>query len=132
MWRRSILVLLALATQLSCETTTHSVPVLGDFDITHTSATRAWFVLDQGEIIGELVRFDDAEGVRFFYSVRNPLHQEFGLIDEAGRAYRFRPHQEEPSWVGTGAVLRGVRQILGSSEAAELREIELTELTRTR
>lgn len=132
MWRFSIAILLALATQLSCETTTHSVPVLGDFNIAHTSATRGWLVLEEGEVIGELVRFDEAEGGRFFYSVRNSLHQEFGLIDEAGRAYRFKPHQAEPDWVGTGAVLAGVRQILGSNEASELREVDIAELKQPR
>ena len=134
MWRPLLVILAALSASgsfVSCETTTRSVPVFGDFGITHTTATRAWFVVDEGEAIGELVRFEEEQGGRFFYSVRNRLHQEFGLIDEAGRAYRFRAHQPEPTWVSTGAVVEGVREILGSGASTTLREVPLADLTRT-
>lgn len=134
MWRLLLVFLVAFLvarTLVSCETTTRSVPVLGDFDITRATATRAWFVVDQDETVGELVRFEEEQGRRFFYSVRNKLHQEFGLIDEAGRAYRFRAHQPEPTWVSTGAVVEGVRDILGSGATTKLREVQLADLTRT-
>lgn len=132
MWRPLLVVLSLLCTQTACETTSRSIPVLGDFDVTHAVATRAFLLVDKNQMVGEVVRFDDLEGGRFFYSVRNPLHQELGLIDETGRAYRFRAHQPEPTWIWTGAVSEGVRRILGAREGSELREVQLADLIRPR
>ncbi len=128
MWRIVLSALFLAFTQSACETTSRSVSLLRDFDVTHAAATRAWIVIDKGEPVGEMVRYDDENGERFFYSVRNPFHQELGFIDSVGRAYRFRAHQPEPSWTGTGAVIEGVRSILEASLESELREVELAQL----
>jgi hypothetical protein len=58
------------------------------------------------------------------YVVRNPWHQDLGLIDGHGRAYRYVPHLEEPVWVGSGTVSAGARAILGLADDCELIEIE--------
>ncbi|MFT6364299.1 MAG: hypothetical protein ACJAZ8_002724, partial [Planctomycetota bacterium] len=63
--------------------------------------------------IGWLVRFqEDGEGGRSFYSVRNLHHQELGLVDTHGRAWRFEPFDREPNWLGSGSVPDGVSRIL--------------------
>ena len=129
MWRFVLIALLLAFTQSACETTSRSVSLLRDFDVTHAAATRAWIVIDEGRTIGEMVRYDDEAGARFFYSVRNRFHQELGFIDSVGRAYRFRAHQPEPNWTGTGAVIEGVRSILDAGLGSELLEVELAQLT---
>lgn len=46
------------------------------------------------------------------YVVRNRWHQDLGMVDGLGRAYRYRPHQEEAEWLGTGTLVEGVTRIL--------------------
>lgn len=128
MWRPLLVGIVLACTQTGCVTTSRSVSPREEFDVRHAAATRAWLVVDGSQTIGEMVRYDDRAGARFFYSVRNLLHQELGLIDSLGRAYRFRAHQPEPTWTGTGPVLEGVRRILESSSASELREVAVSEL----
>ena len=70
-----------------------------------------------GEELGFVVRFEEAapdlEGTpRTFLSVRNRHGQELGLVDDLGRAWRYRPHALDPAWVGTGSVAEGVARIL--------------------
>lgn len=113
----------------ACETTSRTLPPQADFDLTRAAATRRWDVFVQAERVGEVVRFDDVEGPRFFYSVRNTLHQELGLIDARGRTYRYKAHQPEPDWIGTMTVLEGVEKILGCEARPELRERELAPST---
>lgn len=97
----------------------------------HGDATRAWRVLDGQRAAGFVVRFDErGPSARSFYSVRNPLQQELGMIDSLGRAWRFRLFAEEPDWVHTGSVLDGARTILELSAAARMEEIALGELGR--
>ena len=75
------------------------------------------------------MRFEETDGTRYFFSVRNAHQHELGLVDSFGRAYRYRPHQEEPEWLGTGTVEEGVRRILELSEEALLEPVALEDLT---
>lgn len=93
--------------------------------VTISSAARAWHVVQDGRVLGILVEFEERDGPRGFFSVRNPQHQELGMVDEHGRSWRYRPHAEEPEWLGTGTVLEGVRGILGLGPGAELVEVDL-------
>jgi hypothetical protein len=61
--------------------------------------------------------------------VRNVWHQDLGMIDAFGRAYRYVVHHEEPVWVGSGSVRQGVERILGL-ENCELAEFPLPEEAR--
>ena len=70
-------------------------------------------VRGEGERVGLVVRFEGDEPGRAHYMVRNIWHQDLGLIDHLGRAYRYVPHRPEPLWVGTGTVEEGVEEILG-------------------
>ena len=58
------------------------------------------------------------------YMVRNVWHQDLGLIDAYGRAYRYVPHSSDPAWVGSGSVRQGVERILGLA-GCELSEFPL-------
>src|SRR5262245_26057068 len=67
--------------------------------------------------LGLVVRCQEHGAARdSVYVVRNPWHQDLGLIDGLGRAYRYLPHEEEPAWVGSGTVLQGAERILDASE----------------
>jgi hypothetical protein len=94
--------------------------------------TAAWTVHEAGQPahspLGEVVRFEDAgdpPGVMFL--VRNRWSQDLGLVDELGRAWRFRPHGAEPEWVGTGTVAQGAGLILGARGDCRLEERRMTE-----
>jgi hypothetical protein len=92
------------------------------------SPARAYALRADGALAGYLVHFEsNGDPARAFYSVRNPMQQELGLIDGLGRAWRYRPFQEEPEWLYTGSVSEGARRILGAREGAKLEEISLQE-----
>ena len=75
---------------------------------------RAWRVEEDGAHVGYCLRFDPSGGSHdSFHSVRNVWNQELGLVDADGRFWRYRPHGDEPLWLGTGAVSQGVFLILG-------------------
>jgi hypothetical protein len=84
---------------------------------------RAWEMVREGQVLGVVVQFAELAGERRFYSVRNAQQQELGLVDELGRAWRYRAHITEPEWLGTGTVLDGVRSIL--SVGAEIQGFEV-------
>jgi hypothetical protein len=88
---------------------------------------RTWRVVEGGELAGLVVRLapaDDRERAsKHLYSVRNPLHQELGVVDGLGRAWRHELHAAEPRWVATGTLLEGARAILGAGASAELLEL---------
>lgn len=90
---------------------------------------RAWNVVHADEVAGVVVLFR-AEGDpgRAFYSVRNPWQQELGMIDALGRIWRFRPHEPEPEWVGSGTVNQGAARILDLAPGASLEEVAIEEL----
>lgn len=88
---------------------------------------RAWDVFSDGARLGLVVLFEDGRRAPdSIYVVRNAWHQDLGLIDTLGRAYRYLPHHEEPAWVGSGTIAAGAQRIFGSSGECEL--IEVTEL----
>jgi hypothetical protein len=51
------------------------------------------------------------------------------MVDFEGRAWRYRLHEEELEWLGTGTVVEGVRRILGTSALALLESAELGSLS---
>lgn len=87
---------------------------------------RSWDVYRSGECVGRVVLFQERGDIRdSIYVVRNPWHQDLGLIDGLGRAYRYLPHHKEPAWVGSGTIAQGVERILGHEERCELVEVDL-------
>ena len=130
---RRLPVALGLATLLSlgsCITTTTSQPVgLDRAVLTSIPVSRAWLVQEGGQTIGSVVRYSErgSDG-RFLYVVRNLWDQDMGMIDERGRAWRRLPHEED-SWIGTGTVVQGVRQILDAGPDTQMdeRSIEAVE-----
>jgi len=110
--RPVVLSLLALAA--ACVSTRESAPAgLDGARVTRAFAVEAWSVIDGEVAVGSLVRYEPkGEPLRGFFAVRNEHGQDLGLVDSLGRAYRHRPHLEEPEWVGTGTVEGGVARIL--------------------
>jgi len=97
--------------------------------VSHFHVARAWQLWDGGACVGHVVWHQDAsEPERGFFNVSNAEHQVLGMIDEHNRAWRYRPHQREPEWLGTGTVLEGSRLILGASGTSELIRIALDDL----
>lgn len=113
----------------ACRTTVSSGPALSASvgELRLASPTQGWEVFHDSEIVGLVVYFRaDGPAEDSVYMVRNVWHQDLGLIDAFGRAYRFVVHHEEPAWVGSGSVRQGVERILGL-EACELAEFPLQE-----
>ncbi len=82
--------------------------------------SRTWEILDgEGEVIGLLVFFEvRGSPADSIYMVRNVWHQDLGLIDAHGRAFRYLLHHREPAWIGCGTVLEGVGRILEREHCA--------------
>lgn len=86
---------------------------------------RAWEVVHGGAKVGTVVLFQDRGRIGdSIYIVRNVWHQDLGLIDGLGRAYRYLPHHREPAWIGSGTIELGAKRILGLEEACQLVELE--------
>jgi hypothetical protein len=117
----------------ACRTTTTSSPTnLDSAVIVRAMPHDAWQVLDGERLVGWVVRYETAvAGDRAYFSVRNVHQQELGVVDLDGRAWRYRAHQREPEWLGTGTIAGGARGILGASEKAELVQVELDRLGET-
>ncbi|MBL8861015.1 MAG: hypothetical protein JNK02_03305 [Planctomycetes bacterium] len=111
----------------ACRTTsTISPPGLAEAVILRSQAARAWDVVAAAGVVGSIVRFDEPGGAgRAWFSVRNCFAQEVGIVDVEGRAWRYRPHQRDPEWLGTGTVLDGAARILGTGSDASLAEVPL-------
>lgn len=107
----------------------HQLRNEAEAQVTISAAVRAWEVVEAGRVVGVLVEFEERGGERRFFSARNPEQQELGMIDEQGRAWRYRPHASEPEWLGTGTVSEGVRRILELGTGAELLEVTLEVLS---
>ena len=122
-----LLVVLPLA---ACRTTsTSQAPGPPAVVVTRAVPVRAWELWQDGLLLGSLVRFEETgDASRAFYSVRNREGQEIGLVDLDGRAWRHRPHQSQPEWLGTGTVKDGARRILDGSDKAELIEVDVDRL----
>jgi hypothetical protein len=110
---------LGLAALIGCRTTSRTTSAIASEAVVSTGAVSGlWQVLDDGRAVGFLVRFEDESAPEHtFFSVRNERHQELGMIDRLGRAFRYRPHERDPEWLGTGTVLDGTRRILGAGTA---------------
>lgn len=121
MRRAATLTTLCLVALAACRTTTHTTNAIPSEAVVATGHVAGiWQVVDDGRTVGFLVRFEDeAAPERSFFSVRNERHQELGMIDRLGRAFRYRPHERDPEWLGTGTVLDGARRILGAGTALE-------------
>ncbi|MEQ1892032.1 MAG: hypothetical protein ABL998_05775 [Planctomycetota bacterium] len=86
---------------------------------------RAWDVMHAGTSVGHVVLFQDRGRIGdSIYIVRNVWHQDLGLIDGLGRAYRYLPHHKEPAWIGSGTIELGAKRILALEEACQLVEVE--------
>jgi hypothetical protein len=114
----------------ACRTTEHSRPAFNSTAVVmHASPVRAWLLWEEGQRIGSLVRYESTvDAGQAYFSVRNRHEQEVGIVDLFGRAWRYRPHQDEPEWLGTSTISSAVRSILETGVSAELREIELSSL----
>jgi len=121
--------LLASATFLACaacRTIATSAPASSPVPAVQVGTReRTWEVRSGGEPLGFVVLFQERGLVRdSLYVVRNPWHQDLGMIDGLGRAFRYLPHCEEPVWVGSGTIVAGARVILGAAGECELIELD--------
>lgn len=131
MKRFSVLLLVAAASH-GCETTESHQPLRAETPVVlQATPTRAWEIKDGERLLGYLVSFEGDGDHTTVYMVQNPWHQDLGLIDALGRAYRYLPHHREPAWVGTGTVAGGVAGILGLQGECELVETELVPTARS-
>jgi hypothetical protein len=114
----------------SCRTTsTSTTPNVSSAVIVRGKPHGAWQVVDADRLVGWVVRYETPDtGERAYYSVRNEHQQELGVVDVDGRAWRYRAHQREPDWLGTGTIAGGARAILGASAGARLEPIALERL----
>lgn len=94
--------------------------------VQRASAVRSWDVVEAGSVVGRVVLYEDA-GARedAVYIVQNPLSQDLGLIDGLGRAWRYRPHEEQAQWIMTGTISEGAASILGAGTSCSLEETSL-------
>lgn len=107
----------------SCRTESVSSTPIHETEIAYADTQTMWEVHDEGGLLGYVVSFSESrDGGRTFFSVRNPSHQELGLIDGHGRIYRYHAHEREPEWLGTGTVSEGARRILDGGERTRLVE----------
>ncbi|MCZ6597660.1 MAG: hypothetical protein O7B99_08485 [Planctomycetota bacterium] len=117
----ALLGVLAVALSTACRTTQverRAAPVQPV--VRHLAPVRAWDVTAREGVVGRVVQFTSAEDS--VYMVQNPWNQDLGMIDQLGRAWRYRPHEREPAWVGSGTILEGAQTILGV-EGCRLEEI---------
>ncbi len=124
--------LLSLALLLpGCVSETTSSPDYGDLDARQSTAQGTWMVMDGQKAAGFVVRFEEkGDKGTVLLSVRNPNNQDLGWVDQLGRAWRYRPH-EDPEWVSTGSTLQGVRHILELGENTRLEACDLADLPAT-
>jgi hypothetical protein len=92
------------------------------------SLERTWEIRAGDDVVGELVFFESHGPMQdSVFVVRNRWHQDLGMIDALGRAYRYMPHQREPAWVGTGTIAQGAEDILDVGVPCRLVELLLPE-----
>ena len=127
--KTALLATLASLPLAACMTSTTQEPTgLERAVLTPVPAVRAWVVIDQGEIVGSVVRYAErGQDGRFLYVVRNVWDQDLGVVDELGRAWKRVPHRED-EWIGTGTVADGVRRILDVTEVASMSERAIDEV----
>jgi hypothetical protein len=129
--RRSIGVFFVALSVVGCRTTSTSGPSnLSSAVIVRAMPQEAWQVKDGERVIGFVVRFETTgESDRAYFSVRNEHQQELGIVDAETRVWRYRAHQREPDWLGSGTVESGARSILGGSAGTQLVPIALDRLS---
>ena len=94
--------------------------------VQRTAAARSWDVVADGKVMGRVVLFGDGgDPGSAVYMVQNTFSQDLGMIDGLGRAWRYRPHEEQAQWVTTGTVSEGAAGILGSGPSCRLVETSL-------
>jgi hypothetical protein len=121
-----IAILLLLAGCIS--TSESSPPGLSSAVVRRAEPTMAWAAAELRVVHGFVVRFEPpGDPARFVYSIRNEYQQDIGVIDATGRVYRYRPHADEPEWIGSGTVHFGVRRILGLGPEMQLLEVSLVD-----
>jgi len=122
---RALLATCALAFGGCVTTETHQLSSAPAPQVRVGARARMWDVQHEGELVGRVVLFQERGSARdSIYIVRNPYQQDLGLIDGLGRAYRYLPHREEPSWVGSGTIAQGAERILGLASACVLSELD--------
>jgi hypothetical protein len=117
----------------ACRTTSTTQPSAASEPcaVTHAAPVRAWRVVGPEREHGFVVRFqEEGASERTYFSVRNLHQQDLGIVDALGRAYRYRPHQRDPEWLGSGTVLDGARRILDAPLESHLVEVALGALAR--
>lgn len=107
----------------ACRTETTTSPPVHETEIAYATLEQIWEVREGSQLLGFVVRFGEPEQEeQGFFSVRNPNHQELGMIDWQGRSYRYHAHEPDPTWLGTGTIKEGVRRILDAGGGLELVE----------
>ncbi len=97
--------------------------------VVHAMPQEAWQVKDGERVLGFVVRYETTgAGDKAYFSVRNEHQQELGIVDSDGRVWRYRAHQREPDWLGSGTVENGARSILSGSPGTQLVPIALDRL----
>jgi len=118
---------LALALLGACRTVAQEAAPPALPEIRVGQRARTWEVVHRGQRVGLVVLFQDRGHIGdSVYVVRNVWHQDLGLIDGLGRAYRYLPHHKEPAWVGSGTIALGAERILCVEDGCELVELEST------
>ncbi len=109
-----------------CLTSESERPLATAAPLAHgASASRAFRILAQDDVVGEVVQFGLPAGDDSLFVVRNDWSQDLGVVDALGRAFRFVPHSEHPVWVGTGTVAQGAARILSIEGSCSLVEVDL-------
>lgn len=97
--------------------------------VVHAMPQEAWQVVDGGRVLGFVVRYETTGADnKAYFSVRNEHQQELGVVDADGRAWRYRAHQRESEWLGSGTVENGARSILAGSAGTQLVPVALDRL----
>lgn len=87
---------------------------------------RTWEIHAGDELVGLLAFFESRGPAQdSLYLVRNLWHQDLGIIDAFGRAFRYLPHQRDPVWVGSGTIAQGIERILEAEDPCRLVEVPL-------
>lgn len=115
---------------LGCQTQLERQPARApDLPPVVSTPSRAWEVVVDAAVVGVLVEFATEGSARRFFSVRNPFHQELGLVDELGRVWRYRAPDGEADWLGSATVIEGTARVLGLAGDFELLRVPLERLS---
>lgn len=112
----------------ACRTIETKRPIYRSEPVRTAPPTRMFEVQDERGPQGFVVLFEaTASPQEALYVVRNLHQQDLGVIDALGRAFRYQPHEEKPTWVGSGSILRGVHRILKTRSQPIMQEVSLPE-----